>query len=259
MRTALLTLQLCALALCASAQTGLRLTEEATTAAAGSLLIETRVNMAGAPNVSTGEDRTRWDVPILRLVHSPAGNVEMDVEWVGWVVAEGETESTTVSDWGDVTLRAKVRLVESRDRRTAFGARFLVSLPETRADHGLGPNMLRMAVEALLSCPLAHGAFHANAGLLVEDKVHAVAAQNDFLSFGLALEWPIAAQAAIIAEVAGRTSSRSSNTGERSEARLGLQFSSGRFRWDLGIRRSLVNPTNTWGATVGLAWVAKGR
>ena len=259
MREALFTLVLSFPALVASAQSGLRLTEEATTAAAGTLAIEARVDAISAePNFLTGEGRTRWEIPILRIVHSPAENVEVDLEWVGRVVAVDDAGSGTVSDWGDVTLRAKVRLLQSQDRRTAFGTRFFVSLPETKAQFGLGPNTLRMAAEGLLSGHLGRGAFHANAGLLIHDKVDAAAAQSDFLSYGLALERPIGSRAAIVAEIAGRVGSGSRGADDRSEVRLGVEVGSGRFRWSLGARRGLVDPHGTWGATVGVTWIAMG-
>ena len=59
------------------------------------------------------------------------------------------------SDWGDVSLRAKWRIVAGRPGRPTLGARFGVVLPQTEFEDeqfrplGLGPNTLRAFAEAL--------------------------------------------------------------------------------------------------------------
>src|SRR5688572_7747778 len=89
----------------ASAQTRPLQTEEAATAPAGTVVLEVGADaMADEPNFLTGEPRNRLDLPVLRLVYSPAGNVEMDVEWVARVIARDDPDFGDVSDFGDVTL-----------------------------------------------------------------------------------------------------------------------------------------------------------
>src|SRR4051812_12087385 len=67
----------------ALAQTHPLQTEQATTAAAGTLVFETGLDVIGdEPNFQTGRSRTRWDGPLLRLVYSPDDRVELDLEWV---------------------------------------------------------------------------------------------------------------------------------------------------------------------------------
>jgi len=58
------------------AQTRPLQTEEASTAPAGTVVLEAGADViADEPNFLTGEERGRWDAPVLRLVYSPAGNV----------------------------------------------------------------------------------------------------------------------------------------------------------------------------------------
>jgi hypothetical protein len=64
------------------------------------------------PNFLTGSERDRWDAPVLRLVYSPARNVELDLEWTAVVGAIDDPDFGTVSDFGDVALRAKVNFVQ---------------------------------------------------------------------------------------------------------------------------------------------------
>ena len=91
-------------------------TEEATTAPGGRMVFETGGEaIANEPSYITGKERTRWDGPLLRVVYSPSDRVELDLEWVALVGASGEAGRADVSDWGDVSLRAKLRLLGARE------------------------------------------------------------------------------------------------------------------------------------------------
>ena len=72
--------------------------------------------------------------------------------------------------------------------------------------------------------------------------------QRDFLSYGLALEWPATSRLALLAEVAGRAGDGRPGAEERSEARAGVRFGRGRVRWDVAVRRGLAKADGTWGA-----------
>jgi hypothetical protein len=245
-------------------QTRPLLTEPAATPPAGTLVLETGFDvMAGEPSYVTGAERTRWDGPLLRLVCSPARNVELDFEWVARVGVAGEEGRGDIqsSDWGDATLRAKWRIVEGRGGPT-IGARFGVVLPQTSFEDeewnplGLGPNTLRAFVEGLLTQPIGRGRLHLNAGLLLHDEVYRLHDQRDFLSYGLAFEWPATGRLALLAEVNGRTGDGEPGAEVRSEARVGLRLGAGRSRFDVALRRGIATADGTWGVTVGLAWTA---
>jgi hypothetical protein len=248
-----------------AAQTRPLLTEPALTAPVGTLVLETGLDaIADEPSFVTGALRTRWDGPLLRLVYSPASNVELDVEWVvrvGVVGEEGRGDIAS-SEWGDVTLRAKWRIAGGE--RGAVGARFGVVLPQTSFEDeqfrplGLGPNTLRAFAEALLTQPLGPALVHANAGLFLHDEVYRPHEQRDFFSYGLALEWPTG-PVTLLAEVAGRAGDGMPGAEARAEARAGLRFGRGRLRADAALRRGLTEADGTWGATVGLSWTARGR
>jgi hypothetical protein len=238
----------------ALAQTRPLSTEEATTAPAGRVVLEAGVDAIRAePNFLTGRERDRYDLPVLRLVFSPAGNVEIDVEWVGRVVAR-DPDFGTVSDWGDVTLRTKVRLVDEAAGRPALAARFAVTLPETSFGNGLGPNTLRMAAQLLLTKTAGGFAFHANAGLGLQDEVLRPHEQRDFLVYGLAVVRQIGPGAALAAEVAGRAGRGAPGAEAHSEARLGVRLGSGRLRADAAVRRGLAAADGKWGVTAGIGW-----
>jgi hypothetical protein len=247
----------------ALAQTRPLLTEPAVTAPAGTLVLETGFDViADEPSYVTGALRTGWAGPLLRLVYSPAASVELDLEWVVRVGEWGEEgrRGAQSSDFGDVTLRAKWRVVDGGGRGATIGARFGVVLPETSYEDkqfrplGLGPNSLRAFVEALYTRPLGRLRAHANAGLLVFDEVYRPHDQRDFLSYALAVEWPATRSLTLLAEVAGRYGDGKPGSDVRSEARAGVRFGSGRLRWDAAVRRGLAAADGTWGVTAGLAW-----
>ena len=242
----------------ALAQTRPLSTEEATTAPAGRIVLEAGADgIRAEPNFITGRERDRLDLPVLRLVFSPSGNVEIDVEWVGRVVARNDPDFGTVSDWGDVTLRAKVRLVEEAAGRPALAARFGVTLPETSFGNGLGPNVLRMSAQMLLSKTLGRTAFHLNAGLAIHDEVLRPHEQRDFFAYGLALVRPFGEQLSLVAEVAGRAGNGAPGAEERAEARAGFRFGGRRVRGDAAVRRGLAEADGTWGLTAGLTWTIR--
>lgn len=248
----------------ASAQTRPLLTEEATTAPAGTVVLEAGVDQSHAePNFLTGRVRDRWDLPVLRLVYSPAGNVEIDLEWVGRVVARNDPDFGSVSDWGDVTLRAKIRLNDVGPSGRAWGARFAVSLPETSASHGLGPNVLRMFADLLLTQPLGRASLHLNAGLFIHEDVLLpgenvrMLGQEDFLSYGVGLVVPLGKRISLIAEAAGRAGSGSPGADQRGEVRTGIRLGSKALSWDAAVRHGITPVDGTWGFTTGMAWTLK--
>lgn len=239
----------------ALAQTRPLVTEEATTAPAGTLTLEAGGDVIRAePNYLTGRPRDRYDAPVLRFTGSPSDNVELSAEWVARVGVHADTDFGSVSDWGDVTLRAKLRLCDARPGRPGLGARFGVTLAETSFGDGLGPNTLRANVQMLLTQPIGSARLHANAGLALHDEPLRAHEQRDFFDFGLALEAPLAKRVTGLVEVAGLAGDGRPGADQRIEARGGLRVSLGRVRWDAAVRRGLAEADGTWGFTLGLAW-----
>jgi hypothetical protein len=240
-------------------------TEEATTAPAGRILFETAVDgIANEPNYVTTRPRTFWSGPLLRLVYSPADMVELDLEWVTRVWATGEAGAPDVSDWGDVTLRAKVRFHDGEAKGPTLGARFGVTLAETSFNDsngqalGLGPNTLRVFVEGLLTQPLGRAQIHVNLGFFNQDEVLRPHEQRDFLSYGFAFTWRTSPTFELVSELAGRAGKGQPGVEARSEARVGARVGQGRVRGDFAVRRGLAQADGTWGGIAGLTWRMKG-
>jgi len=248
----------------AEAQTRPLQTEEAQTGPAGRILFETGFEaIAAEPSFLTGVERTRWDGPLLRFVYSPADNVELDVEWVAAVGVLSAADEPRTTDFGDVTLRTKLRFLEGRGRRPTVSGRFVVVLPQTSYEDedirplGLGPNTLRFFIEALFTQPVGSVQFDLNLGLFLHEDPTKSHDQLDFLSYGLAARWAAGPRWEIVAEVAGRAGEGKPGAGQRSEARLGARYSRGRLRFDAALRRGLLSEQGTWGGTAGLSWTIR--
>jgi hypothetical protein len=237
----------------ALAQTRPLLTEQATTASAGTLTLEAGLDaMRLEPNFLTNLDRNVWSGPQFRLVYSPADNVELDLEWAARVGQSNDPTFGSTSDWGDVSLRAKWRLQAERDRRPAMGVRFSVSLPETKSIEGLGPNTLRMSAQWLITKSLGHSLwFHGNAGLAIADRPQGLHSQSDFFAFGAALESRVNRELEILAEVAGQAGEGEPGAEQHMEARIGARFGKGVWRGDAALRRGLSAADGEWGFTAG--------
>lgn len=242
----------------ASAQTRPLATEEARTAAAGTIVLEAGVQAISAePNFLTGATRDRWDGPELRLVYSPADTVELDVEWTARVGARGDPDFGDVSDFGDVALRAKVRVAGESRGRDALALRFGVVLPETSFGNGLGPNALRTFAQVLATKGIGPAAVHLDAGLALHDEPLRAHEQRDLFAYGVAVTWPLA-RITFVGEVAGLAGRGSPGADARSEARAGARFGKGRIAGDVAVRRGLGRAAGEWGITAGVAWTLRG-
>ena len=242
-------------------------TETALTAQSGTLVFETGFDlMADEPSYVTGLERNRWDGPLLRLVYSPSDNVELDLEWVTLVgVWDEPGREVQNSYWGDVSLRAKWRILAGRPGRPTLGARFALTLPETEYEDeefrplGLGPNTTRVAIEALLSHSRGRLRLDLNAGLLLFEEVFRAHEQRDFLSYGLALSWAARPSLTLLAEAAGRAGDGMPGADQSAEARVGLRLGRGRLRADAALRRGLSAADGSWGLSLGLTWTVQPR
>ncbi len=240
------------------AQTRPLATEEASTAPAGTLVLEAGAHaLSGEPNFLTGAARDRWDGPELRVVYSPAGNVELDVEWTARVGARGDPDFGDVSDFGDIALRAKVRVAGRPGGEDAIGLRFGVLLPQTSFGNGLGPNALRTSAQVLASKAVGAATVHLDAGVAIHDEPLRAHEQRDFLAYGAAVTWPIA-RVTLVGEVAGLAGRGSPGADARSEARAGARLGAGRLRGDVAVRRGLTRAAGEWGITAGVSWIMLG-
>ena len=160
-----------------------------------------------------------------------------------------------MSDFGDVALRAKVRVAGGD--RNALALRFGVLLPQTSFGNGLGPNTLRTFAQVLATKAIGRASLHVNAGLALLDEPLRAHEQRDMLAYGVALTVPVGWMT-LAGEVAGLAGSGSPGADERSEARLGARIGRGRVRGDVAVRRGLTETVGEWGVTGGVTFTLRG-
>lgn len=233
-------------------------TEPASPVAAGTAQLEVAASsLREEPNYLTGLPRTTWAGPLLRLAYAPVESVELDVEWVARVGQIDDPVYGSGSDWGDVTLRSKWRFAGQRGGRPALATRLAISLPETRASQGLGPNTLRMSFDLLASRSAGGFAWDLNLGYSIWDRPFPSSGsgqpeQSDFLAYGLAgvLRGPGGLD--LVGEVAGRAGEGDPGAASRAEARLGLRYGRRKWRGAAALRHGLYTSTGKWGFEAGL-------
>lgn len=222
---------------------------------AGSMVLSVGADyMRDEPNFHTGHERDRWSGPDMRLLMAPSEGVELDFSWVALTGVIHDPDTGNTRDWGDVTIGTKVGCGSFFDRRVDLAARWVVSLPETESGEALGPNTLRFLAQAVSSVDLEPVSVHLNAGLAIHDQVTVAGRQDDFLAYGVALEWRVNRGFVALAEVHGLMGEGTTGTEEHSEARLGFRADALGTAWDIAARRGMERADGSWGITMGCSW-----
>ena len=249
----------------AAAQTGPMLTPSAFIEAPGHIGLDLLgMTIGKEPNyltyAETGaiQERTRIDGPIIRLTYVPSERAEFGVEFNGQTFAVQDPRyKETISDWGDVTLRAKLGLKKGEiGVSPAIATQFEVSLPNTSFGNGLGPNTVRMAAVLLLGFRTGKLTLNGNAGIAIQDEPLRAHEQRDFVSLSGSIAYQVAEHFELFADAGGYFGDGVPGAISKREARGGLQYQLSMFGKEsklyLGARRGLVDFTGDWGVVAGL-------
>jgi len=166
---------------------------------------------------------------------------------------------SSTSDVGDFTVAAKFRLLPETQGRPALGVRFGFEMPNSDERRGIGTNTSNVFFTVLTQKHFGKLNLFGNVGLGILEGPSGLFTQNDVLLYGVAAIYPVHRQVNVLAEVAGRYSSRDTppdgelaGTGSRSQARLGVQVFAGGFRWDFAGIAGLTNDDPDTGFTFGV-------
>ena len=202
--------------------------------------------------------------PLLRLVYSPADNVELDLEWVA-----------RVGVWDEAGPRGPELVLGRRDParevahprgrrgRPTLGARFASrAAPDRVRGRGVPPARPRAEHDARRD----RGAAVAAARTAAPRPERGPAALRGGVSRARAARLPRVRRGArlvravslsLVAEVAGRAGDGMRGADQSSEARVGLRLGRGRLRGSAALRRGLLSTDGEWGATLGLTWTVR--
>jgi hypothetical protein len=163
------------------------------------------------------------------------------------------SQGNATSDFGDIVLATKLRLLGERGKRPALAFKFAVELPIETNESGLGTDEMQFFAAILASKTLGRAQLLGNLGLAILGSPVLPNTQADKLTYGFGIVLRLHRRFNLVGEVIGREGPERVGNENRAEARLGLRLLSGAVRWDVagiaGLRRYDTNSGISLGLT----------
>lgn len=158
----------------------------------------------------------------------------------------------STSDFGDLILATKIKLAGEQKHRPAMAFKFAVELPNAKHDSGLGTDQTEFYSSLLFKKSLGRSQLLADVGFAILGSPVLEGRQSDPLTYGVAAIVPIMRGMNFVGEVSGRQGPpRRLGNENKSQARAGIQFWTGKIRWDLGAVGGLTRFDPKSGVVVG--------
>jgi hypothetical protein len=150
------------------------------------------------------------------------------------VIAPAFTGDST-NDYGDLILGTKIKFAGEKGARPAIAFKFAVELPNAKHDSGLGTNQTEFYSSLLFKKHFGRSQILADLGLAILGSPVLQGRQTDPLTYGIGAIVPIHRNVNLVFEVSGRQGPpRRVGNENKSQARAGIQFRTGRVLWDVG-------------------------
>ncbi|GAB4220165.1 MAG: hypothetical protein Kow001_00830 [Acidobacteriota bacterium] len=162
-------------------------------------------------------------------------------------------EST--SDTGNLFLATKLYLAEERGARPSLGFRFGVELPNSRSESGIGVDETNFHSAVLVSRHWGDLEMVGNLGLSILGDPVTAGSQDDLLTYGIALIYPVSRDLEAVADWNGRAGPGGIGTEEQSLVRLGLRTRTGGLVWDGAVQFGLRDTDPQTGIVLGLSYL----
>ncbi len=147
----------------------------------------------------------------------------------------------STSDFGDLVLATKLKLAGEQKYRPAMAFKFAVELPNAKHDSGLGTDQTEFYSSLLFKKNLGRSQILADVGFAILGSPVFEGRQTDPLTYGVATIIPVIRGINLVAEISGRQGPpRRLGNENKSQARAGIQFWTGRIRWDIGALAGLM-------------------
>lgn len=261
---------LAATASVAAAQTGPMLTPSAFIEPPGHLGLDILgMTIGKEPNYLTYSEsgviqpRTRIDGPLFRLYYVPSARAEFTAEFNGQTYAIKDPRyNKSISDWGDVTLRAKMGLAKGKvSASPAVAAQFEVTLPNTSFGNGLGPNTIRLSAVLLLGYKTEKLTLSGQGGIAIQDEPLRAHEQRDFASLSASIAYKVSEHFELFGDTGGYFGDGVPGVISKREVRGGVQNHRTMFGREtklyLAARRGLVDFQGHWGVVAGFSTVLR--
>jgi hypothetical protein len=161
----------------------------------------------------------------------------------------------STNDFGNLVLGTKLKFFGEKGRRPAMAFKFAVGLPNAKPDSGLGNSQTQFYSSLLFKKHLGRSQFLADVGFAILGSPVNAVRQADPFTYGFATIIPVYRSLNFVAEINGRQgpSGRVGNE-NKSQVRAGVQFSTGRIRWDLAGVAGLMDYDPKSGIIVGVTY-----
>jgi hypothetical protein len=165
----------------------------------------------------------------------------------------------STSDFEDITVATKIRLVSEAPGRPAFGIRFATKLPTASNESGLGLDTTDFLISTLLGKTVQSVRLVGNVGVAILGEPLQATSQNESLTYGFSFARAVKQGVEIVGEINGRHEFRNGEpppgTEDRSAMRFGVRATTGAIRFDGGLIIGLASRDPNYGFTGGLTWV----
>ena len=188
----------------------------------------------------------------LRVIDRFAGPRDHALEFGG--------DST--SDFDDLVVGAKMRILSEGSNRPSLGFHFSTRLPNASDDQGLGQDTVDFHNSFLMGKTMGPVRAVLNLGLgILGDPTNATR-QNDVMLYGVSVVGGLSDSLEAVGEVNGHRSTRAGEvppgTDSTAFVRAGLRYLRGNVRIDGAIIWGLYEQDATIGGTVGVSWLFDG-
>jgi len=169
-----------------------------------------------------------------------------------------ELTGFSTSDFEDIVVATKVRLVAEGPGRAATALRFATKLPNARNENGLGLDTTDFALSLLVGKTVRSVRLVGNFGFAILGDPTDGTSQNDVLTYGGSLARALTDKAELVGEINGRLSTQeiaSPGSESRSVVRFGGRYTRNAVRIDGGILLGLTTPDPKIGFGGGFTYV----
>jgi hypothetical protein len=161
----------------------------------------------------------------------------------------------STNDFGNLILGTKLKLADEKKIRPAFSFKFAVELPNAKHDSGLGTNQTEFYSSILVKKHFGRAQILGDIGFAILGSPVLVGRQADPLTYGVAAIVPVYRSLNVVAEISGRQGPPDRLGNEnKSQVIAGIQFWTGKIRWDLAGVAGLMHFDPKSGVIVGASY-----
>lgn len=204
---------------------------------------------------------------VMGLHISLAGVAEVQMDWTAHnllsvteavaapVAPHLSSGGTATSDYGDLHLSTKIRMLHEDDTKPSFGFFTSVQVPNASTAKGLGLNATQYRGGILLGKHFGELHVFGNLGLGILSNPVIAGTQNDVMLYGVAAVYSLTPTVNLAGEVFGHRNSRRQpplGTESLSQFRVGFQVHAVGLRWDIAAVAGLAEKSPRSGIVFGI-------